>query len=92
MKETGKDKLMPKFYRWTQYNTSMFFFIKAQLQLFPTLTIDQAITNYYKFTRIDEGEWDRNAIRMQYSRMQHEFYECAKTDKGTAGSEAGINQ
>lgn len=86
---------MPKFYRWSIYNTSMFFFIKAQMQVFPTLTIDQAISNYYKFTQIDEGEWDRMSIRMQYNRMQHEFYgidECTETNKGTAGSEAGTDK
>lgn len=97
MREKDIVKLMPKFYRWNAYNTSMFFFIKAQLMLFPTMTLDQSISNYYKFTGLDEGEWDRMAIRMQYNRMQHEFYEdqkdeCSKTDKGDPCPEAGSDK
>jgi len=81
---------MPKWYRWNAYNNAAFFWIKGQLQLFPTMTLDQAISNFYKYTDIDEGEWDRMAIRMQYNRMQHEFYgknDCTKKDKGNTGSE-----
>jgi len=97
MREKEIVKLMPKFYRWNAYNTSMFFFIKAQLMLFPTMTLDQAITNYYKFTSIDEGEWDRMAIRTQYSRMQQEFYqdqrdECTKANKGVTANKAGTDK
>ena len=86
---------MPKYYRWSHYNTSMFYWIKAQLQLFPTMTLDQAISNYYKFTGIEDEEWDRMAIRMQYNRMQHEFYhknECTKENKGTTGPQAGSDK
>lgn len=50
---------------------------------FPTMTIEQAITNYYKLTGIDEGEWDRMAIRTQYYRMLHEFYGDMKSDECT---------
>jgi hypothetical protein len=58
---------------------------------FPTMTIDQAITNYYKLTGIDESEWDRESIRATYTRLQCEFIndqknECAKANKGTAGT------
>lgn len=73
-------KLLPKIYQWNAYNLSMSIWIKAQLQLFPTITLDVAINNYYKFTGITEEEWDRMAIRMQYNRMQHEFYEDLKSD------------
>lgn len=52
---------------------------------FPTMTIDQAITNYYKLTGIDEDEWDRESIRATYTRLQSEFIndqknECSKKD------------
>lgn len=80
MREKEIVKIMPKYYRWNAYNTSMFFFIKGQLQLFPTMTLDQAISNYYRFTGIDEGEWDRMTIRTQYDRMQHEFYNDQKNE------------
>lgn len=82
-------KLMPKIYRWNTYNTSMFFSIKTQMMFFPTMTIDQAINNFYKLTGIDEDDWDRMAIRVQYYRMLHEFYNDQRCDyteenKGTA--------
>jgi hypothetical protein len=92
MREKDINRLMPKVYRWNTYNTSMFFSIKTQTMFFPTMTIDQAITNYYKLTGIDEGEWDRMAIRVQYYRMLHEFYgdqksdECTKEDNRTSKS------
>ena len=91
MQEKEIVKLMPKFYRWNALNMSMFFFIKAQMQLFPTLTIDQAISNYYKFMDMDEGEWDRMSMRTQYGRMQCEFFndqrsECTQKDSRTAKS------
>ena len=93
MREKEIIKIMPKWYRWNAYNSAAFFWIKAQLQLFPTMTLDQAISNFYKYTGIDEGEWDRMAIRMQYNRMQHEFYgktnDCTKKDKRDTGPKAG---
>lgn len=90
-------RIMPKYYRWNAYNMSMFFFIKGQLMLFPTMTLDQAISNYYKFTDIDEGEWDRMAIRTQYCRMQQEFYndlknECTKANQRPVRPEAGADK
>jgi len=82
-------KLMPKVYRWNTYNTSMFFSIKTQLMFFPTITIDQAIENFYRLTGLTEDDWDRMAIRVQYYRMLHEFYEdqrneCTSENKGLA--------
>ena len=83
MREKDINRLMPKVYRWNTYNTSMFFCIKTQTMFFPTMTIEQAISNYYKLTGIDEGEWDRMAIRTQYYRMLHEFYGDMKSDECT---------
>lgn len=90
-------KLMPKFYRWNAYNTSMFFFIKAQLQTFPTLTIEAAMNNYRKFTGITEDDWGQESMRAQYVRMQKEFYEdqrdeCTKTITGSVESETGSDK
>jgi len=86
--------LLPKFYRWNTYNTSMFFCLRTQIMFFPTITIDQAITNYYKLTGIDEEEWDRESIRATYTRLQQEFFndmknECAQTNSGSASKKTG---
>ena len=56
---------------------------------FPTMTIDQAISNYYKLTGMSEEEWDRESIRATYTRLQSEFIndmkdECSQKTKGTA--------
>jgi hypothetical protein len=97
MREKEIVKLMPRFYRWNAYNTSMFFFVKAQLQSFPTLTIEAALNNYRKFTGITEDDWGQETMRTQYNRMQHEFYmdqknECTEKDKRVIGSEAGADK
>lgn len=97
MREKELVRLMPKFYRWSIYNASMFFFVKGQFMLIPTMTLDQAISNYYRFTDITEDEWDRMSIRTTYTRMQQEFYndlksECAKTDKRDTGEKTGSDK
>lgn len=94
MQEKRIVTLLPKFYRWNTYNTSMFFCLRTQIMFFPTITIDQAITNYYKLTGIDEEEWDRESIRATYTRLQQEFFndmknECAKTNSGSSAKKAG---
>ena len=91
MQEKKVVTLLPKFYRWNTYNTSMFFSIRTQVMFFPTMTIDQAITNYYKLTGIDEDEWDRESIIATYTRLQSEFIndmksECTEKNNRTAKS------
>jgi hypothetical protein len=80
MQEKKIVTLLPKFYRWNTYNTSMFFSIRTQVMFFPTMTIDQAITNYYKLTGIEEDDWDRESIRATYTRLQSEFFNDMKSE------------
>jgi len=74
-------KLIPRIYKWNAENLGLFFFIKAQLQVFPTLQIQAAINNYRRFTGITVDEWDDESMRTTYNRLQNEFYETSKKAK-----------
>jgi hypothetical protein len=75
------NKLIPRIYKWNMENIGLFFFIKAQQQLFPTLSTKQAMNNYRKFINIDFEDWDDECMRTTYNRLQHEFNEASKTNK-----------
>jgi hypothetical protein len=78
-KEKQLRKLIPKIYKWNAENLGLFFFIKGQQSIVPTITIDQAIHNYFRFIGDD---WDIETARAIYSRLQKEFYEDSKQDSG----------
>ena len=67
-------KIIPRMYKWSFENTSLFFFIKAQQQVFPTLTIEVGIKNYCKFTGMTFQDWDPQSMKVAYNRMQNYFY------------------
>lgn len=69
-------KLIPRLYKKGAENLGLFFFVNAQRQIVPTITIDQAIRNYLKF--IDEDNWDSESAITTFCRMQKEFYEDCK--------------
>lgn len=74
-------KLIPRIYKWNVENIGLFFFVKAQLQVFPTLKLQQGFNNYRKFAGITIDEWDDESMRATFTKLQNEFYETAKTDK-----------
>ena len=67
-------KLIPRIYKWNAENMLLFAFIKAQQQIFPTMTIDQGIKNYMRFFDLSFDDWDLDSIRATYTRLQNEFY------------------
>ena len=73
--------LIPKIYKWNTENLGLFFFVKAQQQIFPTVSIDLSIKNYFRFIEIDVDDWDLECAKSTYTRLQHEFYECYETPK-----------
>ena len=73
-------KLIPRVYKWQAENLALFFFIKAQQQIFPALSIDQAIKNFRRFTGVEFQEWDLESMRSTYTRLQNEFF-CNETAK-----------
>ena len=90
-------KMIPRIYKCNAENLGLFFFIKAQLQVFPTMTMDQVIANFRKCLGISIDDWDDESMKSTYIRVQREYYddlknECTEKDKGTAGSEAGSDK
>jgi len=51
----------------------LFTWVKAQQQIVPTVTVDQAIYGFFKFTGIDN--WNIESAKTTYARMQNDFYE-----------------
>jgi hypothetical protein len=68
-------KLIPRIYKWNCENLGMFFWVKAQMDIVKTVTLDQALIRYRKFAEIDLDEWDIDSMRATYVRLQKEFYE-----------------
>lgn len=73
-KEKEVIKIIPKIYKWKTENLGLFFFVRGQLQLVPTMTIDLAIRNFMRFTGISPDEWDIDSARATYTMLQKEFF------------------
>ncbi len=78
MSKTKFNELIPTIYRRNYESIGLFFFIKAQVQAFPTITVSQAIANFRKLTGITEDDWDNESMKSIYNRLQNDYYECAK--------------
>ena len=63
-------KMIPRIYRMKYEHLGLFFFVEAQRQIVPTITISQAIDGYYRF--INE-EYDYNVAIVTYSRVREQF-------------------
>lgn len=93
-----KDKelthLIPRMYKWNFENLSLFIWVRAQMSLIGTLTLDQAINNYIRYFDITPDDWDKPSIKSTYTRLQKEFfdkYEDTKTDNGHCKPQTGIH-
>ena len=73
MEET---KLIPRIYKKRYEQLGLFFFVEAQKQIVPTITLSQAIANYYKF--INE-HYDRNVAIVTFSRLRADFIDINYT-------------
>ena len=96
-KEKGFKKIIPRIYKYNAENIGLFFAVKAQLQIFPTMTLQQGIANYRKLLGISIDEWDDMCMINTYIRMQKEYYEDQRngnpeTNKGSACKEAGTDK
>ena len=74
-------KLIPKLYRRSYEDNGLYFFVRGQKQLLPSLTIDLAIKNYFREVGIEFDEWDLDCARVTYFRMVHEFYDNQKCNE-----------
>jgi hypothetical protein len=69
-------KLIPRIYKRNAENMMLFCWVNAQRQILPTITIQQAIWNFFRFTEIDS--WDMESAQSTYCRMQKEYFEDCK--------------
>jgi hypothetical protein len=75
-------KLVPKIYRRNAEDLGLFFWIRAQKDIVPTITIEQAILSYFRELGVSVDDWDMITARQTYTRMQHEFYDkCRENTK-----------
>lgn len=88
-KEKEFKKVIPRIYKCNAENLGLFFFIKAQLQTFPTMTLTQGVNNYRKFLGLTIDDWDDESMLTTYMRMQRMFYndrrnECTEETEGAS--------
>jgi len=96
-KDKDFKKMIPRMYKYNAENLGLFFFLKAQLQVFPTMTIEQGIKNFRRLMGLTIDDWDDESMKSTYHRMQREYYEdqkneCTQKDNGTAQPEAGSDK
>jgi hypothetical protein len=76
-KEKELTKLIPRIYKYNTENLMLFCWVNSQRQVIPTITVTQAINNYFSYADIDD--WDIESARTIYERMQKEFHEDCKS-------------
>ena len=62
-KEKLLTKLIPNIYKRNAENIMLFCWVKSQKQIIPTITLEQAIMNYFKFAEISLNDWDMESAR-----------------------------
>lgn len=71
-------KLIDRIYKSNAENMGLFFFIKGQQSIVPTIKIEQSIMSYFKFLGITLDDWDIDSAKSTFSRMQKEYYKDAR--------------
>lgn len=80
-KEKSLIKSIPKIYKRNFESLGLFFWVEAQKQIVPTVTIAQAIHSYYAM--LDE-EYDCEIAQVNFSRMRAEFINLKFSERETA--------
>jgi hypothetical protein len=80
-KEKDILKLIPKIYRRNAEDLGLFFWIKAQQEILPTIKIEQAILSYFRYISVTVDDWDVDCAKSTYTRMQNEFFKDEATSK-----------
>ncbi len=78
-KEKKLTQCIPKIYKRNAENIGMFFWVRAQKDLVPTITVVQSIRKFFIFTGISIDEWDISCAEVTYYRLQEEFFEDCKS-------------
>lgn len=72
-KETEFAKAIPKIYRRSFLEMSIFSWINALKYTLPHLTFEQCLNGFYKFYDVDENEYPRKTAIQSYTRMNKEL-------------------
>jgi hypothetical protein len=72
-------RLIPRIYKRNYEDIALYFWVEAQRELVPALTIEQCIMRYFKYICIED--YNLESAISTYSILKREFYESAKTDK-----------
>jgi hypothetical protein len=76
-KEKLFTSLIARIYRRNYEDIGMFFYVEAQRDIVPAVTIEQAIDNYFR--KIGVKDFNHDSAVATYSKLKREFYESQKT-------------
>jgi hypothetical protein len=70
-KEKEYTKLIPKIYKRKYEDIGMFFYVEAQLRIFPAMTVEQSIKSYFCFIKVND--YNMESAIMTFSRLRGEY-------------------
>ena len=71
------ERPIPKLYRRKYEDIGMLFFVEGQISIIPTITIKQALFNYFKYIKADD--FDIKCAEVTLSRLRAEFIDLNYT-------------
>jgi len=71
--------LIPKIYRRSYIDTSMFWYVLGQRDIMPAISIEKAIYNYFR--RAGINDFNIESALVTFTRLQKEYYEATKENK-----------
>jgi len=86
-KEKDMTKCIHRIYKRNAESIGLFYWVNAQKQLVPPISVEQAIHNFCRFNAID---WDIESAKATYFLMQKQYYEDCKNE--TTKADPGRNQ
>lgn len=79
-KEKKLTGCIPNIYKRNYENVGLFFFVKAQRQIIPTITLEQSILNFFKFANIGIDEWDLESAMTTFQRLQKDYFDDCRDE------------
>lgn len=77
-KEKELTQLIPRIYKQNAENLGLFFFVSAQRQVVPTITLMQSIANYFRFCDIES--WDYESALATFAKLQKDYLMDCKNE------------
>ncbi len=68
-------KVIPAIYKKNAEDIALFFWVQAQQNILPTITVEKAIIKYFNFIGTD---WDMECAQTTYMRLKKEFLNVNK--------------